>query len=115
MVVIIILAVLTGIAIPSYLALRNRARIQAARSEMTNIGTALAVYAADNGDTYPTTVEGLAILETSGHMENVPAADPWGTDAYDYAYVGAGGVSYTLTCTGADPDIVMSDGVFSGE
>ena len=28
MVVIIILAVLTGIAIPSYLALRNRARIQ---------------------------------------------------------------------------------------
>ena len=47
MVVIIILAVLTGIAIPSYLALRNRARIQATRSEMQNIGTAIADFMSD--------------------------------------------------------------------
>ena len=53
MVVIIILAVLTGIAIPSYLALRNRARIQATRSEMQNIGTALELYSADNEDVFP--------------------------------------------------------------
>ena len=54
MVVIIILAVLTGIAIPSYLALRNRARIQATRAEMQNIGTAIAIYEADMG-VYPAT------------------------------------------------------------
>ena len=44
MIVIIILAVLTGIAVPSYLALRNRARESATEAEMKNIATALELY-----------------------------------------------------------------------
>lgn len=118
MVVIIILAVLTGIAIPSYLALRNRARIQATRSEMQNIGTAIAIYEADRG-VFPATtwaalvtaLEGDDVSGTGPYMANVPSEDAW--DAA-YTYVLAAG-SYTLTSTGADPDIVLVDGVFTTE
>jgi general secretion pathway protein G len=118
MVVIIILAVLTGIAIPSYLSLRNRARIQATRAEMQNIGTAIAIYEADMGAYPATTVAALiTALEsddssgTGAYMANVPTEDAW---AAAYTYVLASG-SYTLTSTGATPDIVMVDGVFSDE
>ena len=119
MVVIIILAVLTGIAIPSYLALRNRARIQATRSEMQNIGTAIAVYEADTSG-FPATglVALTAALQTTPtgaegpYMFPVPQTDAWG-DAYVYDLVAAGGVNYTLTSDGgsiAAADIVLTDG-----
>ncbi len=101
MVVIIILAVLTGIAVPSYLALRNRARIQATRSEMQNVATAIAIYEADLS-TFPvaTTIAGLETAlesaDTTGddvYMESCPTEDAW---ALDYTYTGAAG-TYTLT------------------
>src|SRR4030043_1163495 len=99
MVVIIILAVLTGIAIPSYMALRNRARVAAAQSEMKNIATALEVYQSDL-ETYPAEATWDTDLETGGYMANVPDEDPWGTDAYAYAFISS--KSYTLTCASAD-------------
>ena len=118
MVVIIILAVLTGIAIPSYLALRNRARIQATRAEMQNIGTAIAIYEADR-EVYPATTMAALITALEGndttgagaYMANVPTEDAWGVA---YTYVLASG-TYTLTSTGATPDILLVDGVFSDE
>jgi prepilin-type N-terminal cleavage/methylation domain-containing protein len=114
MVVIIILAVLTGIAIPSYLALRNRARIQATRSEMANIATALEVYNADGDGGYP---DDLDDLETDGHMADVPDEDAWGVA---YAYSVTGGTTYTLTSTAGtadddSDDIVITDGQFTSD
>ena len=114
MVVIIILAVLTGIAIPSYLALRNRARIQATRSEMQNIATALEMYAADF-DAYPAGAwaAASALVEGGGYMDPVPTDDAW-TTALVYALDGVGG--YTLTSWGPNlaaaggDDIVLTDG-----
>lgn len=113
MVVIIILAVLTGIAIPSYLALRNRARVQATRSEMLNIATALEMYAADH-DAYPTGTWAVAsgLVVTGEYMDPVPQDDAWTTPLV-YAIVGTG---YTLTSLGADlaaaggDDIVLTNG-----
>ena len=112
MVVIIILAVLTGIAIPSYLALRNRARIQATRSEMQNIATALEMYAADN-DAYPAGAWGVAsgLIIAGGYMDPVPLDDAW-TTALVYTIVGSG---YTLVSWGPDlaaggDDIILTDG-----
>jgi len=120
MVVIIILAVLTGIAIPSYLALRNRARNQATRSEMQNIGTAISIYEADIGSNPAT---GLAALTTAletepvagegAYMSPVPQTDAWGIA---YVYVLAAGGTYTLTSWGTDQaaaggdDIILADG-----
>ena len=124
MVVIIILAVLTGIAVPSYLALRNRARIQATRSEMQNVATAIAIYEADRGS-FPvaTTMGALATAlegsDTTGddvYMANVPTEDAWDTS---YNYTGTAG-TYSMTSTAgttddATDDLVVTDGTFTTE
>jgi type II secretion system protein G len=109
MVVIIILAVLTGIAIPSYMALRNRARTAAAQSEMKNIATALEVYMADR-ESYPAVATWNTDLEAGNYMNPVPTTDPWSV-VNGYAYTSADiTTTYTLTCASADPDIVITDG-----
>lgn len=124
MVVIIILAILTGIAIPSYLALRSRARESATRSEMANIGTALELYMADLEE-YPDAADwatagtGAAdLIETAGYMTNVPDDDSW-DNVYDYTRTSA--TEYTLYSFGPDEgddsglgdDIVLHNGILA--
>ena len=108
MVVIIILAVLTGIAIPSYIALRNRARIQATRSELQNIATALEMYAADH-DAYPAGDWAAAsgLIVGGEYMDPVPQEDAW-TEDLVYAIVGTG---YTLTSWGPDRVVGGTDNI----
>jgi len=114
MIVIIILAILTGIAVPSYMVLRNRARIQATRAEMLNIATAISLYDADQ-DTFPvaTTITGLeTALENGGYMKNCPTTDGWNIA---YTYTGEP-TTYTLGSTGGGvAAITLTDGVFVGE
>jgi general secretion pathway protein G len=107
MIVIIILAILTAIAVPSYMVLRNRARTAAAQSEMKNIATALEMYFADK-ETYPAVATWVGDLE-DGYMDPVPTTDPWGENDYSYSSSDIT-TTYTLTCTGADPEIVITDG-----
>ncbi|MES0341904.1 MAG: prepilin-type N-terminal cleavage/methylation domain-containing protein, partial [Candidatus Humimicrobiaceae bacterium] len=107
MVVIIILAVLTGIAIPSYLALRNRARIQATRSEMQNVATALEMYAADN-DTYPAAATWNTDIQTGGYMNPVPAVDAW---EVGLVFVLVSSSSYSLTSFGPDGVVGGTDNI----
>ena len=116
MVVIIILAVLTGIAIPSYIALRGRARIQATRAELHNIATALEMYAADY-DAYPNAANwgaAAALIEGEGYMNPVPIFDAWGTVAADNGYVWVCASpynSYTVTSlAGGGTNIVLTNG-----
>lgn len=114
MIVIIILAVLTGIAIPSYMTLRNRARESATEAEMKNIATALELYMADIEE-YPAAAD-MAALGTAlaPYMNPVPPDDAWGK-AYVYAQTGSG-TGYTLTSGGANGvvdgtyDIVFTNG-----
>jgi len=108
MVVIIILAVLTGIAIPSYLALRNRARIQATRSEMQNIATALEMYAADN-DVYPAAGTWSADIVAGGYMNPVPTVDAW-TTGLVYVLL-ADNAGYTLTSLGPNLELAGGDDI----
>ena len=86
---------------------------------MKNIATALEMFAADY-EIYPVTADynnaspalagGAGNPENHVYMDPVPTTDPWGTVIY--AYVSADGSTYTLTCAGADPDIVMANGQF---
>jgi len=109
MIVIIILAILTGIAVPSYMVLRNRARTAAAQSEMKNIATALEMYWADN-EHYPvgtaiTAVE--SVLEADPiYMNSVPTTDPWKV-AYGYTCA-TPGTTYTLTSNGGTTAVVLT-------
>ena len=113
MIVIIILAILTAIAVPSYMVLRNRARVAAAQSEMKNIATALEMYNADQ-DAYPTgdatamiaALQGPSVGGGDPYMSPVPANDPWGNP---YVYT-SNGTTYTLSCTSTTPNIVIIDG-----
>ncbi len=108
LIVIIILAVLAGIAIPSYLSITNRARKSATQAEMASIAVALEMYNADNS-AYPLTATWNTDLQTGGYMKSVPLVDKW-----ENAYVYAGtATTYTLTSTNngtAGKPIVFTNG-----
>ncbi|MDD3628570.1 MAG: type II secretion system protein GspG [Actinomycetota bacterium] len=121
MIVIIILAILTAIAVPSYMVLRNRARVAAAQSEMKNIATALEMFNADY-DRYPAVTDVTAMAgalngtntaqnpDGNPYMDPVPVNDPWGQP---YVYT-SNGTTYTLSCstgnTDNTDDIIIIDG-----
>jgi type II secretion system protein G len=98
LIVVIILAVLAGIAVPSYLTITSRAKESGTEAEMANIATALELYNADKGG-YP--VGDLAAMTTAlqtapAYMTTVPQKDKWGNA---YAYSGTA-TEYTLTSQG---------------
>lgn len=112
MIVIIILAILTGIAVPSYMVLRTRARTSAAKAEMKNIATALEMYNADY-EVYPLTADypddlvmgpGATGIDAVAYMDPVPITDGWGDD---YGYVSAG-ATYTLSCNAGTAAAVLN-------
>ncbi len=111
LIVIIILAVLSAIAIPSYLSMRDRAREAGTEAEMANIATALELYNADQGN-YPASASWNKDLQDGGYMTVVPLNDKWGVK-YVYALTDT---TYTLTSygkdkkTGGNDDIIWSNG-----
>lgn len=118
LIVVIILAVLAGIAVPSYLAITSRAKESGTEAEMANIATALELYNVDKGG-YP--VGDLAAMTTAlqtapAYMTTVPQKDKWG-HAYVYSGTATG---YTLTSYGKDgasggsDDIVWTNGQQTG-
>lgn len=115
MIVIVILAVLTGVAVVSYLNFSPRAKESRTELEMRNISTALSTYYTDN-NSYPLTADYPDEVESDGYMANVPDDDAWDTA---YQYVSADGSSYTLESFGIDKangggdDIVFSDGILT--
>ena len=121
LIVVIILAVLSGIAVPSYMALRNRARESGTESEMRNIATAIEMYNADK-NYYPKTSSidelKVALEGDPGYMAVVPTKDMWGVG---YGYESTDGKTYTLTScgvdgeTGGDDNIVFTDGVMTSQ
>ena len=117
LIVIIILAVLAGIAVPSYLTITARAKESGTETEMANIATALELYKADN-NSYPIGTDISVVkttLENGKYMTNVPTQDKWGNN---YSYSSTDGTTYTLTSygkngtndNGAGDDIVWTNG-----
>ena len=115
LVVIVVLVVLTGIGIPSYVLINNKARETAAEAEINNIAKALEIYITDN-HTYP--AEGVFPdrLRTSGIMTNISGNDIWG-NAYQYS--SSSSTSYVLKSyginklDGGNDDIVFANGIMT--
>ncbi len=111
---ILILAVITGIAIPSYRLIADRAKESAAESELINIAKALELHNTDD-QVYPSPVDYPEILEERNYMDPVPINDPWENE---YAY-SSDGNTYTLESHGIDgvdgggDDIVVSNGIMT--
>lgn len=114
LIVIIILAVLTGISIPVYGLISARARESAAETEMTNIAKAIEMHMVDL-KAYPLDSAYPDILEDNDYMEYVPLSDPW-YNAYLYT---SDGSSYSLESygingiNGGNDDILIVNGALT--
>ena len=113
LIVLVIIAILSSVAVPIYLRIQNRAKESATKAEMSNIATALELYGNDN-NAYPsvTDIEGLAD-ELDRYIHNMNISDSWGMN-YNYS-LSAG--RYTLASGGIDKtfdtedDIIFSNGM----
>ena len=98
MVVVVILAVLAALVLPSIMGRPDEARVVAAKQDVATILQGLKLYRLDNGR-YPTTEQGLQALVTrpttapvpanwkqGGYLERLPR-DPWG---HTYQYLNPG-------------------------
>jgi len=114
LIVILILAVLTGIAIPAYMLVTARAKESGVENEMMNIAKALELHNIDD-QVYPDPGNYPDILEERNYMAYVPINDLWENE---YIY-DSNGNSYTLESHGMDGvdggnnDIVISSGVMT--
>ena len=114
LIVIIILAVLTGVSIPVYRLITARARESAVENEMTNIAKALEIHNVDL-QSYPLAADYPGTLEDNDYMENVPLLDTW-DNAYLYT---SDGSTYSLESyglngiDGGNDDIVITNGVLA--
>ena len=113
MVVIAILALLGGVVAPKVFDRIGKAKPQKAKIDIRQIGLALVMYAADNGQ-YPTTEQGLDALIreptsppeppnwTTRYVDPTDFKDPWGVE---YVYESPStheGYSYDLYSLGSD-------------
>jgi general secretion pathway protein G len=113
LVVLVIIGLLAGVAVPVYFGRVDAARLQKASTDFGTIATALALYKLDN-DTLPTTEQGLDALvnkprrpplpnrfKPGGYLSELPV-DPWG-NAYQYLFPSRDGArEYDLFTLGAD-------------
>lgn len=109
MIVIAIIGVLAGVAVPRLAGRTEDARIQATKLQIENLGMALDAFEYDCGR-YPTTQEGLKVLrENTGGWanwkgpylkKNVPL-DPW-KSPYVYESPGQRNKDYDLSSLGPD-------------
>jgi general secretion pathway protein G len=114
LVVLVILALLAGLVLPRFLNRAKDANVSAAKAQIANFKSALAIYAVDNGEP-PSTQQGLvALIEppTSSprprnwkgpylnDVSSVPK-DPWGND-YEYQSPGPAGEEFYIVSYGED-------------
>ncbi len=107
--VLAILAVLAAVVVPKFTNRSEQARVTAARTDISNISTALRAFEVDNGR-FPNSDEGLgALLQAPGNAKNwhgpylekgLPV-DPWG-NAYLYASPGQHNNDFDLLSLGPD-------------
>jgi prepilin-type N-terminal cleavage/methylation domain-containing protein len=99
-IVIAIIAILAAVAIPNYLAFRDRANISAAKDALGSLRTALEAYAADtgyyipSGETTKTDIDYLA----PNYIDNIAKlTGSWASETYAISKT-----DYTVTVTAKD-------------
>jgi general secretion pathway protein G len=101
--VVVIIGILAGIAIPKLGGKSEKAMIAQAQANITSIGMAIQEYEIMNGD-YPASLDALLDESKGGpYMEKkVIPTDPWGTP-YQYAAPGSYNThTFDLSCTHKD-------------
>ena len=111
--VLTIVGLLMAAAIPSYLAIANKAKVLRARLDVATLSQAVEIQALETG-AYPANLAALLLGGDHARMTYIPK-EPWG---HDYRYVNhavisygadnaAGGVGYATDITSATPYIEL--------
>ena len=79
MVVVVILGILGALIVPNVIGRPDQAKVEAAKSDLRAIATALEMYRMDNGN-YPSSDQGLDALVTQ--PSGYPEARRWNPDGY---------------------------------
>ncbi len=86
MIVILIIGILVGIAVPVFLAARSNAQEKTCKANMKTVQTQSNVYAASHDGTYPT-----AVGQLSGYIENLTSVTacptPGGSITWNFSSV----------------------------
>ncbi len=91
-IVVAIIGIIAGIAIPRFLGVRTKAKVTRAFADMASIGTALEMYYTEE-DEYPQTLGDVKLKE---YISSIPD-EPFGTeDALEYRYYVNDATSATL-------------------
>jgi len=112
LIVVAIIGILAGIAIPNFLGARNRARVARVLADFRTIGTALESYYVDNTE-YPSETADLDAL-TPDYITSLPN-DPFGTDLvpgyryYTDAAAGTAGGAWLIVSNGPDGTADVED------
>ena len=111
LIVVAIIGIIAGIAIPRFLGVRTKAKVTRAFADMANIGTALEMYYVDH-DEYPEVLEVTAdktALMDGDYISSIPD-DPFGTtEVPNYRYYSNKGLG-TPALTSATAWLLVSNG-----
>ena len=111
LVVVTIIALFAAVVAPKMFGHADKARVTAARTQISNFGTALGAYKLDTS-TFPTTEQGLQALvkqpsdptitnyRSGGYLGSLPK-DPW-NKPYQYVSPGPDGRDYDIITYGRD-------------
>lgn len=117
LIVVVILGILATFVLPRFFGKTEEARIIAAKTQISNLATALRSYNMDRGK-FPTTDEGLEMLLDKSpdgkgpYLENTRTLpkDPWNND-YKYLCPGERNPDYDLWSPGSDGISGSSDDI----
>ena len=105
-VAISVMSILSGVAVPSYITIKNRTRESGTESNMKSIATALELYNIHN-DKYPSSEEGTAELKNQGYINDISDLDMW-ENQYTYESDGA---NYIYQSSGVDGEAGTEDDI----
>ena len=108
LVVLVILGILAAVVVPNLVGKTEKAKVAAAKADISNLGGALNNFEVENGR-FPSSEEGLqALVEKPGDLPNWKHSyidklppDPWG-HPYVYRYPGTNTTDYDLYSLGPD-------------
>ena len=106
LIVIAVIAILVGIALPRFKGMQDEGKITQAKGELRTLQTAVESYYIHNANTYPANIDGDLTDAVPNIIGALSPADPFnGTNKYGYATDGATPVKYyAIYSTGIDGD-----------
>lgn len=90
LIVIAVIAILIGIALPRFKGIQDEGNISKAKGELRTLQTGVESYYIHNSQAYPTAITDLALSSTKPSIVTAIPDDPFAAAGTDYVYVRGG-------------------------